>query len=55
MHCANIESISVALVVSMPAKSTVAREEHPLNELAKFATCAVSTPARLMVFRRLQS
>ena len=55
MHCANIESISVALVVSMPAKSTVAREEHPLNALAKFATCDVSIPARLMVFKRLQS
>ena len=55
MHCANIESISVALVVSMPAKSTVVREEHPLNALAKFATCDVSIPARLMVFRRLQS
>lgn len=39
----------------MPAKSTVAREEHPLNALAKFATCDVSIPARLMVFKRLQS
>ena len=39
----------------MPAKSTVAREEHPLNALAKFATCGVSIPARLMVFKRLQS
>ena len=55
MHCANIESVSVALVVLTPAKSTVSREEHPLNALAKFATCDVSIPARLMVFRRLQS
>ena len=55
MHCANIESISVALVVSTPAKSTVAREEHPLNALAKFAIWDVSIPARLMLFKRLQS
>ena len=41
--------------MSTPAKSTVAREEHPLNALAKFATCDVSIPARLMVFKRLQS